>query len=426
MSATAGAADLFFVIGQTNSLWRGQRIAAIVPAEAKFITWKPTSKFNSVADPSCEEECPGIRALDGVVPSFANTWVGLSRSAAHFALHRRNEVPLTWAASGENGYWTDYDGRSAKSSVYLDALRDFRAAQESAEQASPEGVQRRYLVWIQSEADAHVGVSAKDYKTKLSELFERFSSDLGDQGKALDGMLIVSTGMHRDAPGRIVSRSSAIDKLNAIVQAQDLAAAEGKLVLVSRSMQTLLGMCASGVGSAGCETKALLRYYAASYELLGAEMARNAYIFHSKGVKPLLPESCKIEPTFCAATVDVYRWQVKDGSAHESVYGTDPYEFSESTHVFGGRHFTLFRDMAPGRVPLYRDATPGKVGLSINPGQSKSGPLGYCYATASENANLSLLATKYRGSIQVGRYPAEANSKGKKSNSQDEHLCYVS
>lgn len=418
------AADLFFVVGHSNSRWRGEEAKVTAPGDVKQLSWGTASKYTAV-EATCKEACPSIGPLDGVMPSFANTWVSLSKSAAHFAIYRKAEVALTQTAADGKDYWSNYEARGG---VYQDALREFGEAQQTASYAAPEGIQHRYLIWVQSEADAHAAVSAKEYKAKLSELFARFNKDLGAQGKPFDAMLIVGTGPFREA-GRSAKNAKAgagyVASVNAIVQAQEALGEEAKVVMISRGMRSPLGHCVDGEGSAGCETASKLNYYAAAYEVLGAEMARNAFTFQAKGVKPLQPASCKTDPSSCVGTVDVYSWTARNSATANPVYGIEPYEFDEDSYSFGGVRFALFSDDAPGRVALYRTREAGKATLTTEPGNAKAAPLGYCYAAPTGNAGAALMAGNQRGRVVVARYPPEAADSGPVVAKKDKALCYV-
>ena len=94
VSFSAGAADLFFVVGQANITWRGEAMAAVVPGDVKLLNWTASSTFTSFADLASKDDS-SVVTLDGVVPSFANTWFGLSKSPAHFAIYRKPEAALT-------------------------------------------------------------------------------------------------------------------------------------------------------------------------------------------------------------------------------------------------------------------------------------------------------------------------------------------
>jgi hypothetical protein len=423
-SFSAGAADLFFVVGQSNGGWRGDSPRIQVPGDVKLLSWSTAARYAAV-DVACKQACPSIGPLDGVVPSFASTWTGLSKGAAHFAIYRKAESALTPTGADGKDYWTNYD---APTGVYQDALREFREGQQTAAYAAPEGIQHRYLIWIQGEVDAQAGVSAKEYKARLSDLFARFNKDLGAQGKPFDAMFIVGTGPFREvgrgSSGKKEAKAGTSDvaKLNAIVQAQESAAEEGKIVMVSRRMRSPLGFCAEGQGSVGCETADKLNYYASAYEALGAEMARHAFIFQAKGVKPLQPASCKADPSSCSSTVDVYSWSIKNSATAQPVYGTAPYEFDEAAYSFDGVRFALFQDMAPGRLALYRGEGSGKPPLTTERGSAKAEPLGYCYAAPTANASARLAITNQRGKAVVMRYPADVAGGGK----QEKPLCYVS
>jgi hypothetical protein len=421
---SASAADLFFVIGQADTRWHGQQGPAAAPTEVKLLSWSAGSKFTSVAGQACKEKCPDASPLDGVVPSFANTWTALSKSPAHFVIFRKADAALTQAGAEDKRYWTDFETRTG---IYQDALNEFRQAQQSASFGAPDGIKRRYLIWVQNETDAHAGVSAVDYKAKLVELFDRFNKDVGTGGKPFDAMFIVSSGPVREAAGVAGDVSAKPDatylaKLNVIVQAQDSAAAQGKIVMISRAMRSSLPGCAGNLDRPGCATKDLLRYHAWLNENLGVEMARNAFTYHSKGIKPLLPSSCKQEPTSCAGTVDVYRWVARLDATNQPVYGTDPDEFDEATYRVGRMHFALFPDNAPGRIPLYRSADPGGPGLSTESGSAKTKALGYCYAAPQGNANLKLMAMRKEGMTAVARQPIEFSALNAEG---DKTLCYV-
>lgn len=430
---SANAADLFFVVGQSNTLWRGQQTQAAAPAEVKLLHWTSGSQFTSMVSQACKQDCPVTAPVDGVVPAFASTWTALSKSPAHFAIYRKPEAALTQAGANNQAYWTDFE---APSGIYQDALSEFRQAQKSVtttttSSASSEAISRRYLVWVQNEVDVRAGVSAKDYKAKLIALFDRFNQDLGAQGKPFDAMFLVSSGLVREvAAGTADQKSSKTDtaylgKLNAIVEAQDSAGAEGKIVMVSRSLRSSLSRCASGLGSPGCETKDLLRYHAWLHETLGSEMARNAFTFHAKGIKPLLPSSCKQEPSSCAGSVDVYRWVAKLDASSKPVYGTEPYEFDEAAYRVSRMRFGLFQDSAPGRIALYRTSDAGGSGISTEPGSTKTKALGYCYAKPTGNANAKLVVMQQDGMTDVARQPTEALGIAALSQEGDTTLCYV-
>jgi len=426
VSFSASAADLFFVVGQTNTTWRGASVAATVHGDVKLLSWTAASTFTSFAGLSGKDDSP-VGPLDGVVPAFANTWFSLSKSPAHFAIYRKPEAALTPLGADGKPSWTDYTA-----SVYQDALRSFKDAQQSAATASPEGIQHRYLIWIQNEVDAPPGVSAKDYQAKLGELFEHFNRDLGADGKPFDAMFIVSSGLMRDGGASVINQKRRkaepgfFDAVNAIVQAQDSAAAEGKIVMISRSMRSPLGACAQGQGSPECATKDLLQYHAWLYENLGAEMARNAYTYQSKGIKALLPTNCKQDPASCAGTVDVYRWVAKADATSAKVYGTDPYELDDATYRFTGTRFALFQDNAPGRIPLYRSTEAGKPGLSTELASAKTKPLGYCYAVPTGNALAKLVAVEQDGMTGVLRYPGDPGETTSLDPQHEKTLCYVS
>jgi hypothetical protein len=422
--SSANSADLFFVVGQVGNVWPGQKAQSGV----KLLSWSVGSKFTSVASQACKGNCPDVDPVDGVIPAFAYTWTGLSKSSAHFAIYRKPDVALTLAGADGKGYWTDFE---TSKGVYQDALSEFRKAQQSAAFTTPDGITRRYLIWVQNESDARAGVSAKDYAAKLIELNDRFNKDLGADGKPFDAMFIVSSGLVRATgtavaePNGSTAATATLDKVNAIVQAQDDAAAQGKLVMISRSMRRSVADCTGSPGRSGCASKDLLRYQTWLFETLGAEMARNAFIYHTKNIKPLLPESCKQEPTSCAGTVDVYRWVAKGDTTRKPVYGTDPYEFDEKTYYNSRMRFALFMDAAPGRIPLYRNAVAGGPGLSTEPDSAKVKSLGYCYGAPSGNANAKLVSMRQDGMTAVARQPTDASAVNVPIQEEDKTLCYV-
>lgn len=421
---SANAADLFFVVGQVGNAWPGQKAQAAV----KLVSWSVGSKFTSVASQVCKGNCPDVDPVDGVVPAFAYTWTGLSKSSAHFVIYRKPDVALTLAGADGKGYWTDFE---TSKGIYQDALSEFRKAQQSATFTAPDGISRRYLIWVQNESDARVGVSAKDYAAKLIELFDRFNKDLGSDGKPFDAMFIVSSGLVRDTsvaaaqPNGSTAATVALDKVNAIVQAQDSAAAQDKLVMISRSMRRSVADCTGSPGRPGCASKDLMRYQTWLFETLGVEMARNAFIYHTKNIKPLLPESCKQEPASCAGTADMYRWVANGDTTRKPVYGTDPYEFDDKAYYISRMRFALFMDAAPGRIPLYRNAVAGGPGLSTEPDSAKVKVLGYCYAAPSGNASAKLVSMRQDGMTSVARQPTEASEVSVLSQEGDKTLCYV-
>jgi hypothetical protein len=408
-SFSCSAADLFFIVGQAG--WRDPQSPAAAPGEVKQMSWTVGAQFTPVANQPCKENCPDAAPVDGVAPAFANTWTALSKNPAHFVIFRKADAALTRTGADGKGYWSEFD---AGKGIYQDALREFRKAEQSV---GPGSIQHRYLIWMQNESDARAGVSSKEYKTKLIELFERFNQDLALGGKPFDAMFIVSSGLVRK------SESAHFDRLNAIVQAQDDAAAEGKLVMVSRSLRRSLEDCAGSVSAAKCAARDLVRYHAWLYESLGTEMARNAFTYHSKGIKPLLPESCKRDPGSCAGTAEVYRWQARDTAGGKPVYGTDPNEFDEAGHHVVRMRFALFKDSATGRIPLYRTAD--GAGLGTEPAGAKSRALGYCYAAPSGNVNAKLVAMQQDGLYGFARQPADASEASVPGQEKDRTLCYV-
>jgi hypothetical protein len=418
---------MFFVVGQADTRWHMRQSPGTAPADVKLLSWAVGSKFTSIAGELCKEKCPDASPSEGVVPSFANTWTALSQSPAHFVIYRKADAALTQAGSQDKRYWTDFEARTG---IYQDALSEFRKAQQSESFGAPESIKRRYLIWVQNESDARENVAAGDYKTKLIDLFDRFNKDLGAGGKPLDAMFIVSSGLVREAAvaaGEVSAKpdTAYLTKLNAIVKAQDSAAGQGNIVMISRSMRSSLSGCAGNLDRPGCATKDLLRYHAWLNENLGAEMARNAFIYHSKGIKPLLPASCKQDPTSCAGTVDVYRWVSKLDATSQPVYGTDPTEFDDATYRAGRMHFSLFEDTAPGRIPLYGSADPGGPGLSTEPGSTKAKALGYCYAAPRGNANVKLMALREEGMTWLARQPIEFSGISALNADGDKTLCYV-
>lgn len=426
---SANAADLFLVVGQADARWHSQQAQAAAPAEVKLLSWTVGSKFTSVASQACKENCPDVSPVDGVVPAFANTWTGLSKSPAHFVIYLKPDAALMRAGADDKRYWTDFE---ASTGVYQDALKKFRQAQQSTTFTASEGINRRYLIWVQNEMDARAaGVSAEQYKAKLIELFDHFNKDLSTDGKPFDAMFIASSGLVREAAAGIAGQNGSkpeavhLDKLNAIVQAQDSAAAQGKIVMVSRSMRRSMADCDDSQNRPGCATRDLLRYQTWLYETLGVEMARNAFTYHAKGIKPLLPASCKKEPTSCAGTVDVYRWVAKSDATNKPIYGTDPYEFGEAGYRVGRMRLALFLDNAPGRIPLYRNTEAGGPGLSTKPGSVKAKVLGYCYAAPTGNANAKLMAIQQEGMSDLARQSTEASEINALHQEGDKTLCYV-
>jgi hypothetical protein len=424
---SASAADLFFVVGQADPRWHSRQEGAAAPADVKLVIWTVGSKFTSLASQLCKTKCADANPLDGVVPSFANTWTALSKNPAHFVIYRKADAALTQGGAQDKRYWTDFEARTG---IYQDALTEFRLAQQSAGFGAPEGIKRRYLIWVQNETDALADISAVDYKASLIALFDRFNKDLGAGGKSFDAMFIVSSGPVRETPavaGEITAKPDTAyrAKVNLIVQAQDSAAAQGKIVMVSRSMRSSLPGCAGNMSHTGCATKDLLRYHSWLNEALGAEMARNAFTYHSNGIKPLLPASCKQEPASCAGTADVYRWVAKLDSTSQPIYGTDPDEFDEATHHGGRMRFALFPDSAPGRIPLYRSSVAGGYGLSTEPDSTKANVLGYCYAAPRGNANVKLVAMREAGLTTLAREPIELSQVSAVSQGGDKTLCYV-
>jgi hypothetical protein len=424
---SASAADLFFVIGQADPRWHSPKEDAAVPADVKLVSWTVGSKFTSLTGQLCMTKCPDANPLDGVVPSFANTWTALSKNPAYFVIYRKADAALTKGGAQDKRYWTDFEARTG---IYQDALTEFRQAQQNASFGEPESIKRRYLIWVQNETDALADVSAVDYKASLVALFDRFNKDLGAGGKSFDAMFIVSSGPVREMPGVAGEITEKPDtayraKVNLIVQAQDSAAAQGKVVMVSRSMRSSLPGCAGNMNRTGCATKDLLRYHAWLNETLGAEMARNAFTYHSNGIKPLLPASCKQEPASCAGTADVYRWVAKLDSTSQPIYGTDPDEFDEATYHVGRMRFALFPDNAPGRISLYRSSVAGGPGLSTEPDSAKSNALGYCYAAPRGNANVKLVAMREEGLSALARQPIEFSQISALNREGDKTLCYV-
>jgi hypothetical protein len=415
---SANAADLFFVVGQADARWHGLQAPAAPPAETKLLSWTVGAEFTSLAAQACQKDCPEAMPVDGVVPAFAHTWTGLSKSPAHFVIYRKPDAALTKAGAGNNSYWTDFE---APKGVYQGALKEFRQARKSSAIAAGEGIGRRYLIWVQNEIDALV--TAKDYQAKLTALFDRFNKDLATDGKPFDAMFIVSSGLLREAGSK--ADKAYRDRLNAIVQAQDGAAALGKVVMVSRAMRTGQMGCVATVGGSDCASKDLLRYHAWLYESLGTEMARNAFIYHSKGIKPLLPANCKREPASCAGTADVYSWMAKGDAPGEPVYGTDPYEFDEAAYRIGRMRFALFVEAAAGRIPLYRDAKAGGPGLSTVADSTVAKVLGYCYAAPTGNATARLMVIEQDGMTGLTRQPAEASEANALRQAGDKTLCYV-
>lgn len=157
----------------------------------------------------------------------------------------------------------------------------------------------------------------------------------------------------------------------------------------------------------------------------GAEMTRNAFTYHTKGIKPLLPANCKQEPTSCAGTVDVYRWVAKRDATSKPVYGTDPYEFDEAVYRVGRMRLALFLDSAPGRIPLYRNTEAGGPGLSTEPGSARAKVLGYCYAAPRGNGNAKLMAMQQEGMTGLARQSTEASEINALKQAGDKTLCYV-
>ena len=423
---SANAADMFFVIGQVGTRWPGQQGRGALQAEVKVLSWNVGSKFTSVGNQICKKDCSDVDLVDGVVPAFANTWTALSKSQAHFVIYRKPDVALTLAGAESGAYWTDFENRKG---VYQDALFEFRKAQKNSALSGSGGISRRYMIWVQNEADVRANVSTTDYQVKLIDLFDRFNKDLGTDDKAFDAMFIVSSGTVRVAKDGAASQNggttSSPDRLSAIVQAQDRAAAQGKIVMISRSMRRSVSDCTGSPGRPGCATDELLRYQSWLYESLGEEMALNAFTYHTKGIKPLLPDNCKQEPASCAGTVDVYRWMARGDVKSKPVYGTDPYEFDETAYYVDRMRFALFLDNAPGRIPLYRNAEAAGIGLSTEPGSAKAKVLGYCYATPNGNANAKLMGIVQDGMSGIARQSAGAVEAIVPSLEREKTLCYV-
>lgn len=430
-ACSAGAADLFFVVGQTNVTWQGAAIASPAAGDVKVLNWAPTSK-NQPSATIAKRDDLSVGPLDGVVPSFASTWSGLTGRPASFAIYRKPEAALTMEGAAGQAYWTDYAG-----AVYQDAVRSFKAARESASSITPAASDRRYLVWIQDEVDASAGVSEQSYQAKLGELFERFSADVASDGKPLDAIFLVSSGLMREGmPSSLTKQGRAVesgyfDKVNDIVRAQDKLAATGQVVLISRSMRSPLGVCGQGQGSQDCETTDLLRYYAWVYAQLGSEMARNAFVFHAKGIKPLSPQHCSQSPDQCAATVAVYRWVDTTDARAPKAYGTDLHELDGTGYRFIGTRFALFEHEAPGRIPLFRSMETGRYGITVRApvtatANTAAKPLGYCYVTPTGNAAARLVAVEQGGLTSYVRYPSEEDGSVELDPQREKLLCYVS
>jgi hypothetical protein len=411
--ASASATDLFFVVGQSG--WQDQHVQAM-PATVTHLNWSVGAPFTGIGAEVCRDNCPDYSAADGVVPAFANTWTSLSRTPARFVIYRKPDAALTQAGAGGKAYWTDF---SAPNGIYQDALAELRKARQSATEATA----RRYLVWIQNETDARFGVTAKDYQTKLVALFNRFNKDLAGQGQAFDAMFIVSSGEVRIANARAPAEGEAagadLDRMNAIVQAQDGAAAQGKIVMISRALRR------SPEGCTGCSPRDLQQYRTWLFESLGAEMARNAYANNSEGIKPLQPASSKRAPSSCAATLDMYRWQALDNAAARPVYGTDPREVDEAHCRPVRMRLALFADQAPGRVGLYRNGAAGGPGVATEPDSPTAKLLGYCYAAPTGNAATRLVALQQDGMTALVRQSGAAGAAATADREGERTVCYV-
>lgn len=150
------------------------------------------------------------------------------------------------------------------------------------------------------------------------------------------------------------------------------------------------------------------------------EMARNAFVYHSKQIKPFHPESCSRDPSTCAGTVDVYRWMAKDSPSGNPIYGTDPSEFKEGKVIATRLRLSLFQDAAPGRIALFR--TTKAAGLSPEPADGKTKPLGYCYSAPSGNASARLVLIQQDGLTGLAREPGGSQSQ---AHPGEKTLCYV-
>ncbi|MBI3524706.1 MAG: hypothetical protein HY066_09285 [Betaproteobacteria bacterium] len=409
-STAFAAVDLFLVIGQSNARGRGSdSYTTVLPPSSTAL------EFNSYADlppyfPALGYQTgipinPPPQSLNywtsdtyGFVPAFATQWYALTGRTSVYVIRPKGGTGLTSLGNvNGSGYWTDYSNTDPQLGIYRKARQDFSVALNLAKGIW--GTVNPYVIWHQGENDAYAGVSASIYQQKLEELYGQLQTDTN---YAFKGMFISEIGYYFNSQLYLPTDSTVVHrgKIDQIVTGQQNAAAQGNIVLVSKSPRVFMSACINGFGAPGCESQPDLGHYKTlAYEALGKEMATNAYIYVTTGIKPLLPSSCSLNPFLCGATVDVYRWFV-DGVHHIS--GLSKVEFDPplgftGTHPFKGIRFQLFQDPATGRIPFYRvkNVTTGDRMDTTNPNEGSPNysfdmTLGYCYLQASSNADRAL------------------------------------
>jgi len=434
---SASAADVFLVIGQSSGRWRADEALTVsIPSQTQSAALSSTSIPDDVRmlelpiSLNCDADCQSNRQLGslqyGPLPAFARSWARLSQQPAYFLVRSKSDARLTKPDGAQpKDYWTSFNDPQAQPGIYKIAVADFKAVQRQVN-ASADGLDKSYVIWIPSDQDAKAGVGTELYRAKLKELFNRLNADMGqaEGNKPFDAMLVVSPGYF---PGYYASSTDAIkanrDKVNAIVSAQDLAAASDEVVQISRARRLQSIPCEGGTPecpSTNAETSA--------DEALGAEMARNAFVYRSKGIKPLQASSCAADPESCGATVDIYRWVAGDDDNAKTVYGAAPKEFDATPYQFAGASFQLFQDPAIGRMPLYRSpATTDSAGTLSTTSEPTEGArmLGYCYAAISPNAAKPLLGVNKGARQVVTRDPQEAAALTAAGFSEPTTLCFV-
>jgi len=437
-SLSCVAADMFFVIGQAPGRWRAD--------EPTMFSTSPANKAAALSDATiaasqrvsavavsakCDDSCQLGNVQYGPIASFARKWASLSSDPAYFVVRTKADTGLVSNADAKKtvGTWSSFEDKST-AGVYQAALADFKAAQRRVA-ASSDRLDKSYVIWIAGEQDAAAGVSASAYKNKLRDLWSQLNRDLNqsDGNKPFDALLVVAPGYFR---GYFADYQTTIkgnrDKLNAVVQGLEDAAAKDDIVLISQAQRVFGAACPNGKSSPSCESGDTV---AAMNEALGVDMARNAFTYHSTGLRALQPSSCASKPEICGATVDVYRWIAGDSIDAASTFSVDPKEFDASNYQFAGVRFQLFQEAAPGRVALNRAQTgKAKDGLvSVDSSGKKAGTgttLGYCYSQASGNATHPLLSLVLKDSQVVTRSAVEAAALKALGFSEPKTLCFVS